>query len=182
MPTVSNGDLMVVVITTDGDPTVTESGGAGWTKMGQTSQSTNVTGAIFWKVADGSGDNFTAALTASEALSAVAFRIVNYGTPAGLPITGTATTGSAGDVNPPNHTPPGGAKNYLWIVTNHGDDARTVNAAPTNYDEIATQLGVSGGAGTSTAQRELNAASENPGAWNSSLSFEVGYTLAIEPV
>jgi len=184
MPSVSVGDLMLVVLTSDGAPTVSETGGSGWTKLGQTSQSTNVTGAIFWKIADGSGDNFTAGLSASEAVSAISMRITD-GTfnPSGTPVTGTAATGTTGDVNPPNHTPAaGGTLNRLWIVTNHGDDARTVNAAPAFYDELTTQLGVSGGAGTSTAQRELAASSTDPGQWNTSLSFEVAYTLSIEPV
>jgi hypothetical protein len=63
------------------------------------------------------------------------------------------------------NTPSGGAKDYLWMWMNGADDGRICTAAPTNYTNLETSdNGSTGGSSAmSTARRELNAASENPG-------------------
>ncbi|PZM90183.1 MAG: hypothetical protein DIU79_14460, partial [Actinobacteria bacterium] len=57
------GDLLIVVFSVDGNPTVTAP--ADWYKLGQASNGTAVTGAVFWKFAEG-GDTLTLTTSSAE--------------------------------------------------------------------------------------------------------------------
>ncbi len=180
VPTHSVGDLLLVTMTVGAAPTVSITSGTGWNTIGPTAQGSNVTGVIYWKVADGS-DTLTIGTSTSQE-SSHRCRVIAAGThsASATAVTGTATTGAATTNGNPNaHTPPNGADDYLWVVTYHASGA-TPSVAPTNYTELST--GFTGSSrSNSYAERELNASSENPGAWTCVISNIVMYVLAIEP-
>jgi hypothetical protein len=175
---VNVGELLLVTFTCDGAPTLTITTGSGWNVIGPTAQGSNVTGAIYWKIADGT-DALTIGTSTSQDSS---HRCRRYNTTSNTAttVTGTSTTAAATpNGNAPAHTPPGGADDYLWVVTYHGDGT-TPSAAPTNYTDLSTAFN-SGGRSVSYAERELNASSEDPGAWTCVITNLVMFTLAIEP-
>jgi hypothetical protein len=85
---------------------------------------------------------------------------------------------SSASPDPPNHTPAWGAKDTLWIAM-CGADNDAITDYPTGYSgntavsEPDANLGV--------AYRELNAASENPGAFTISNDEWNAITFAVEP-
>jgi hypothetical protein len=96
------GNKLVCVFGVDANPTCSD-GSATWTKLGQASNGTASTQAIFYKVAAG-GDTLTVTTTASENSSYVVFNIANAGTP-----DMTQANGSSTNADPPSHTPAGGS-------------------------------------------------------------------------
>lgn len=171
------GDLLLILFAVDGSPTCSISSG-GWTKLGQASNSTIVTQAIFYKVAAGS-DTATVDTDASEENSHCVLLIKNA---SGL-VSGTSTTGTSTNANPPSHTPTASRK-FLWIATAAIDNNSSMNisAAPSSYsDHITTPGRVTTGANLVSADRFLEASSENPGAFTSSSEEWVAWTLSVFP-
>jgi hypothetical protein len=167
------GELLIIVFSVDGNPTCTADGG--FTKLGQTSYSTTVTGAIFYKIAVG-GDTCTVNTSTSQQSSHVVLRISGADTP-----TGTSSNSDGSNSNPPSHTALT-LKDHLWLATRSGDGTVVATAAPTNYDNLQSQAGGSSGAGTNTAERLLYAASEDPGTFTSGSEQWVCYTIAIPSI
>ena len=172
------GELLVAFVAVDGSSTLVDNEGA-WLKIaGQQKNGTTVTGAVFAKIAEGgSADNLTV-VTGSEMASWVTFRISGHG---GLP-TGAWANGSSTNSDPPNHTPPYGAQDYLWIAGRMGDAQVPATAAPASY---STLTGVThsntAGACAHTAERSLNASSENPGTFTSATEQWAAVTIAVPP-
>ena len=86
--------------------------------------------------------------------------------------------------DPPSFSPSWGAADTLWIAIAAIDDGRTVvSAFPANYTNGASdQDGSAGGATIGTARRELNTATENPGAFTLDSSHGwLAATLAVRP-
>jgi hypothetical protein len=106
------------------------------------------------------------------------------------PEASTVAVGTTTTVNPTTATPTGGAKDYLWIWFGAWDGEQTTSkAAATNYtDRADVTCGTAGGT-TLNAQmkigdRQLNAASEDPGAIGTLSIAPAGwtaYTIAIHP-
>jgi hypothetical protein len=178
------GDIIVIISSVDGNPTVSAGGGStnnDWVKLGQASNGTVVTGAIFYRIATESkavnaANTFQCSYTASEQSSFIAFVVRDA-----IALTGDNANGSSTNSNPPLHTPPNGAKDYLWIATRSGDSTVQATAAPTNYTDLETQAGATNSAATAIAIRFLNAASEDPETFTSASEQWVSWTLAIEP-
>lgn len=170
---ITAGDLLIVVFSVDGAPTCTASG---WNKLGQASNSTVVTGAIFWKRAAGS-DTCTVTTTTAEQSSHVVLRITGGGDP-----TGASANGSSTNSNPPSHTA-AAAFDHLWIATRSGDSTVVATAAPTNYGNLQTLAAAgTGGASSNTAERTVNASTtEDPGTFTSASEQWVSWTLAVPP-
>jgi hypothetical protein len=180
------GDLLIVVVSADGNPTLSAASnapfGANWTKLGQASNGSAVTGAVFRKFADTTtwgtnADLLNLSSSASEQYSAVVLRLSG----ANLQIEGTSANGSSTNSDPPGEALAGGtAKDVLWIATRSGDSTAVASAAPASYAQLQTRAGGgSGGASTNTAERLLNAGSENPAAFTSANEQWVSWTLAV---
>lgn len=95
-------------------------------------------------------------------------------------------SGTNADANPPNLVPTGGAKDYLWITCGGNSHALTYSAAPTNYSNLQTRQAAGTAAANSiigTAERQLNAASEDPGSFTGADAAAewVAVTIAIHP-
>lgn len=173
-PGIRPGELLLIVFSIDAIPTVSIDSG-GWTKLEQASYTTITTGAIFYKIAEG---NDSAIVTSSggEQSSHVVYRISGAGVPTGTSLANTGTNTAV-----PNHDA-GSAQNYLWIVTRSGDGVVSATSPPTNYTNLQTWTSSSAtGANTNTAQRNLNASSEDPDIWINDSEQAVTYTLAIPP-
>jgi hypothetical protein len=179
LPTHTTGDLLTVVFGIDDAPTVSIDGSstAGWTQIATATGGSSLTkGYAYKKVADNGSTILT--LTSDSAQQSSHMVIVSDGSDCDA----TATSGGSVNANPPNHTPSGGAQNYLWIAAAVTDsDTNSPTAAPTNYDELAKIVGSNGGASVTVAERELNASSENPGTFTNGLISWVTFTIAIAP-
>lgn len=185
LPSTTNpGDLIVVVFSADQNPTVdvnTSVSGNNWRKLGQASQGSDVTGAIFWKIAEGS-DALTVTTSNNQQSTHICFRITGVMINA-TDFSGTSATGSSTNANPPSHTPPNGTQNYLVIAT-HSSDAQVVaSAAPSGYGNLTTQTATgSNGASTSVADRTAaSISSEDPGVFTTANEQWVAWTLMIGP-
>lgn len=181
---ISAGDLLIVVFSVDGAPTVsvnTGVSGSNWNKLGQDSNSTTVTGAIFWKVAEGS-DALTLTTSSAEQSTHICFRITGV-MPGLTDISGTSANGSSTNGNPPDHTPPNGTQNYLSIATLSTDAQVVATAAGASYVNLTTQTAAgANGASTSVADRTLSgASSENPSPFTNTSEQWVCWTILIGP-
>ncbi len=169
---VGAGELLVAVLATTSNPTITWA--TGWTSLFATSQGANNTLAAAYRVATGGeGTSITVTTSAPVTSSAQSYIITNY---QGVPVVGTATTGAAAvDPDPPNLTTGFGAVNTLWLAI--AEDSVEITTYPAIYTKIAEN-----GATPylSSAFRQLNAASENPGTFTALAGNWVANTIGIE--
>lgn len=179
---VTAGELLLAFVASDGGPIIDSSSGL-WNKIaGQHRNSTNVAGAVLAKIADGS-DTLTVRTrvgdaSSSEMISWVTMRISGHG---GMPA-GIGANGSSTNSDPPAITPPWGTQDYLFIAARMGDAQVPATAAPTNYSTLTgvTHSSVNG-ACVHTAERSLNASTENPGTFTSATEQWAALTIAVPP-
>jgi hypothetical protein len=177
---ISAGNLLIMVFRA-GD-TVTATTPSGWTLLDSRSSS-GVT-YIWYKVATGSeGATETVTTASSIRSSAITYRITGYtGTPEAL----FAST----NVNdPPEITTswPATKNLFIAVLTNRRSDS-TVTAAPTNYSNLltiapASNTGINRSR-VSTATREVDGATEDPGAFTTSGTIDSPHsaTIAVQGV
>lgn len=149
---------------------------------------------IYWKILDGSeGGNAQVTLGTNAKAAAISYNIQGFDS--GNAPSPSAVALNAGSTAPDasSETPSGGAKDYLWITGfsqdggEEADDDTWCTAAPTDYGTLLQKTsGVTGAASSNcmvaTAQRNLNAASEDAGAFTTtqSLAWEA-MTVAVYP-
>jgi hypothetical protein len=172
---VQPGELLLVLIAIDGSPTVNFTGDD-W-RFVTVAQSTNVTGAVFYKRATGD-DALTVTTSVNEQSSHISYRL-----PAGsMPWIQSATGSSTNSDPPASGTLPFGAEDVLWIVGRCGDAQVAATAAPSSFANLLSVTGTtSNGATVSVAERSLNAASLDPGTFTSATEQWVAFTIAILP-
>lgn len=188
MPTTcASGKLLLVLFTSNGTESVTWPGS--WVEASQSS-------GVFQTMAVGylqstgaeAGGNITVTTGTVEQMRAVAL-CIDSAIPVATqpPETSTYNTVTTNQPDPPSLTPTGGAKDYLWIVFTAAENgALTISTWPTNYssNQIITQAGDTTTGRSAMATRELNAASEDPGAflWSGSTGLNShAVTIAIHP-
>lgn len=178
LPPHQAGETIVVFFAVDDNPTVTIDAGStsGWASMASAAGNSNLCrGHAFKLVTSGSGSTLQLNTSSAQQSTAAAYRTD------GSDAAGAAVGGST-NANPPNLTPGGGALDYLWLVGCASDSGtNSPSAAPTNFDEMRKQLGGGGGATITTAERELNASSLDPGAFTNGLISTVAITVAVFP-
>lgn len=169
------GERLLLVVFADGDPTITVSG---WTKVGQHTETSGnqCTLAAFEKVAAGA-DSAAIVTSTSVLTSHHAWRIQNGGA-----ATWTVTNGQSAAPDSPSHSIGSSAKS-LWIAAFVADanGAPGLTGAPTDYGAVLTmpQRSAAGVLGA-TAERLLEASSENPGAWSMTASEQwVAATISV---
>ena len=181
----SDGDLILILVQS-GTITATWTEApltTGWTELYDSS------GQAFYYKQIGAGEatpTFRPSVPGRAGASAL--RITGHEDPATQPPeASTGATGYSAAPDPDSLTPTGGAKDYLWIaVDGNTDGRRTVSAAPTNYPSITlnafSTAGGAAGATGATADRQLNAASEDPGVFTiSGISDWEAHTIAVHP-
>lgn len=175
------GELLLVVFSVDGAPIVSVGSGTGWNFLGQRSNGTTVTGAVFWKIATGS-DALTVSTSVAEQSSHVSFRISGVKKPGA--VSGTGSDGSSTNSDPASHTMPGtDNRGRLWIATRSGDAQVVATAAPSGYSNLQSIAATgSGGASTNTAEKETTGTTnvEDPGTFTSTTEQWVCFTIGID--
>lgn len=188
---IASGNLLIVVFSY-GITANTISFPAGWTAI--TNGAAEETGgsshgiATAYRQADGSeGASITVTSSVATRSAHVVLRITGHENPATQAPEAAATNGANGNADPPNLAPTGGAKDYLWIACGANSHLDIYTAAPTNYTDLTQTEADTGTAGNSaqvgTGERQLNAASENPGAFTgaNAVAEWAAVTIAIHP-
>lgn len=189
---ITSGDLLMVAFSyaVTGN-TITWPGGwteFGWSPVEQTGGGTNGLACAF-RQADGTeGATISVGTSVSTRSAHVSYRISGHENPATELPQGASALAQNSSGDPPSLTPTGGAKDYLWLAVSAGSEDTVETAAPASYTDLQAIAGTGGGgAGTkcviATAERQLNAASENPGAFSgaSASSDWAAATIAIHP-
>ncbi len=175
------GDLLLVFFISDGSVSITFP--EGWTDLDSSGLPAS-TGSYksAYRVADGGeGATITVTTNNAEKSAHTSFRITGY---EGVPEKGTAATGDSDVPNPPNLTPSWDQTNTLWfVVAGHDTGTITFSGYPADYgDTRDDRSNDADGVGIGTARRELNAASDNPGAFTLSAANQwAANTVAIRP-
>lgn len=185
---IASGDLLLVFFSVDGLPGIVWP--VGWNVLLEDSTTSPFeTFAVAYKIANGSeGSSITINTTGPnpEQSSHQSFRITDHGHTASVPPELSYTVGSSNSPDSPNLTPSWGNAKNLWISA-LGREAGSSNpnlSYPANYINGFTIHAGLGNTGStqSTAVRELEASSENPGAFGLTLSdLWVVTTIAIKP-
>ncbi len=196
-PVVNAGELLLNFMTSHYTSATSTTQGTmntplGWTQVAQfeTSVSSDfVTGvACFAREADGAEDgssvNFSTSGSSPNATAAAqCYRVTGWtGVLSDIEAGGAAASASSSP-NPLNFSPSWGSARALWIpVAGHVQSDASVSSYPSNYvNGINTVAGAaSSSAAIATARRELEAASENVGAFSlSTAQIWVSFAVAI---
>jgi hypothetical protein len=189
---IAAGDLLIAVFTYSVTAnTITWPGG--WTAIpngakeetGGSSQGI----ATAYRQADGSeGGSITVGTSGTCRSASVVLRITDHENPATQAPEAASTNGLNGPANPPSLTITGGPKDILWIACGGNSHSSIYTTAPANYSNLQQDQGDGGGtagaySNVGTAERQLNASTEDPGAFAGSdaVSEWCGVTIAIHP-
>lgn len=158
------GELLLVYVGSDGPQTDIAFPGD-WTRINFT-EHTNSDGAqaSAFRVADGTeGATITVTLNSSKPTTHVSYRISNFRSPTvQLPEVATNESGiETTTPDPPNLVPTGGIKDYLWFAFGTEFSGNDFTAGPSSYSNF--QEAAAGTSSAAGAERQLFAASENPG-------------------
>lgn len=155
---------------------------AGWTIFRNVQEHTLDIFALAWRLATGGETSVTVTTTDSANSAHIAYRISGAENPSTQPpeASGSAT-GSGISPNPPNLTPTGGAKDYLWLAPVSRATTGTITTLPTGFS-VGLAASTSGNTAFSS-RRALNATSLNPGAYTLSAPSDdwIAVTVAIHP-
>ena len=174
-----SGNLLIIVFTATSGPSVTWPGG-------YSAFFSKIAGALglyaAYRQADGTeGGTITVTTDASVRSSHASYRIAGHKPPATqVPEASAGAFGSDVNPNPSSLTPTGGSKDYLWIAAQGHRTSETTTGVPASYTNGLSKETASASIGT--AERQLNASSEDPGTFTVSGSGNwVACTIAIHP-
>ena len=181
----ADGDLIFIHLCANSVSTTwsLNAGSSGWTEIYDDNGE-----AGYWKQIGASESNPVFDPSVNERTGASALRITGHENPAtqAPEVSASPNTGTSTAPNPSSVTPTGGSKDYLFIATAGHDDARsTFSAAPTNYSNLNAFSGGGGASGCTgaTAERQLTASSDDPGAFTTGRSEPwAARTVVIHPV
>jgi hypothetical protein len=167
------GDLLLLLFRGGNTSVATP---AGWTSLYNNIVSVGPRGAIFYKIASGA-EGAAVALTQGVAgiKETIAYRITGHD-PAVAPEFATVVNNTNAP-NPPSLTPSWGSKRTLWFAV--GLSNALIKQLPSNYHN--EQQGTGRGF-IKSAQRELQASTENPGAYACAPDSWIAFTLAVKPL
>jgi hypothetical protein len=162
------GDLLLMWLAFNGTSGAVNTP-SGWTPL-QAAAANNANGYPFYRIADGSeGASVAVTTTTAQELAATVYRIEGHDSttnPPSIPTSWNSGTTSAPDAG--NLTPAGGAKDYLWFCAVAADSGFVITATDGSFGNLLTSdsgSNANASAAISTARRELNASSLNPGAF-----------------
>lgn len=189
--TVAAGDLLLLIITTDGNATVTKP--VGWKELWNTTTGTAFRAGGYAKVAVGNEGSTTVNFitSATEQAAAQVYRIQNwYGTVDGLAtgnyVISTEPAPGGTTANPPSLSPSWGAADTLWIPVVHTSSSRTIVSGSSGYSNlINTRSGETTSSGQIGSMRlSINSATADPGIFTFSNTgvTSVAQTIAIAPI
>ena len=158
------GDLLIIYFVTGRSRIVTD-----WDGFSEIRAMSNVSVSLYvgYKIAVGS-DTCTLKTNFAEQSAHITHRITGWNSKQ-IPEVSTGVYSSNVNPDPDSLTPVGGAKDYLWIAVSGSDDGRDlVTGYPADYDdnqEAHQSAESEPGVNIGVATRELNASSEDPGAF-----------------
>lgn len=158
LPTgIVSGNLLIVWFGTN--TSITSVTATGWSDLGIDNVSAGNRSSVFlYKVASGSEGSTVTFTTDASVRSAHISLCISGGS--GTPQKAVAATGNSDQPNPPNITPSGGVADYLFIAAMLQSISNSVFNYPTNYSNGTSQTAT--GCLIATAERQLNASSEDP--------------------
>ena len=180
IPSGSVGDVILVSVRTGGSPNV-HSLPSGYTLLGNTS--TTARWSHFYRVADGSEDSTITINVTTDGVTTQNVRAVAIARRISSVLTGEASfihrqadTGAT----PGAATAPWGSSKNLFITEYSSRYAAWLaNAPPAGYGTLVFEVNTENhvtSTGIASAHRELEAASDTPGAWDLSFPVEPGTT------
>lgn len=179
----SAGELIVAIVSADATGLSpfwyveqSVSGKKWWTAAVVGSNST-VVGIVAIKVAEG-GDALKILFGdgSLEQASAITFRISGHGSYASV----ASSTGNSTNGDPPNVSISGSAQDCLFITALCTDAQVVASSAPASYGNLTTKAATNAtGASVSVSDRNLNATSDNPGAYTNAAEQWVAFSIAI---
>lgn len=189
---IAAGDLVVIWLCIDENTTFgTIPAKLSFLRQGSDSAPTARVG-LFAFIADGTENGTTINIPTSVNVEASVIVVVMSaaswfgGSQAEFTVTNVESAISASNTNnPPNLAASWGAEDNLWIIFSADDNTLDGNnTAPTNYTNYGQVKNVEGGVmnpAVCVARRELNAASEDPGAWGGAGWGNWGCTVVVRP-
>lgn len=187
------GDLLIVIARTAGAQTVS---GVSTNSLALTNFATSTADATddqttgWYRQCTGTETtNIDVDLSAAAKGAIVVYRITGHEDPATQQPEEFEATGTGANPDPPNATPTGGSKDYLWIAFCGADGEMADATAPTNYNNsfVAANSGTGGAVATNcrvgAGTRTLTASSENPGAFTLGAASNgwTAWTIAVHP-
>jgi hypothetical protein len=176
--TAGEGLLAIIAFDQNGTMSTTSTG---WVKILQVTNGTTVTTAVFYKknAAGGAADDLAVTTTLAERGAAMITRLTGQDTTIDCDTTGA--NNATGSADPPNHTPAGGSKEYLWVAAAGTDQEVAVTAAPSGYTDFSNQVGPTSGASVGWAGKIATASAENPATFTQVSNEWCAFTIAIPP-
>lgn len=187
--TVDAGDLLITLITSDGNATITDPDGAGgWTQVRTQVNGTAVRGTVYAKDAVGNEDsariNFATSATEEMATQVIRIPASKWNGNIADIEASTGATGSSTTPDPDSLTASWGVANNLWFAFVAGSSFESVTASPTNFgDTYHVNTGtVVGDASASSSRFESAVATLNPGSYTVTPTNDwVAITIAVRP-
>jgi len=185
--TINSGDLLLILFGADAQPTITwDNTTAGtWTLLASETAQAGRSAVIYYKIANGTEDSavLSIGLSTSDQAAWIIYRI--SGVSSGAPIeASTKASGSSTGPDTPSLSPSWGALDTLWFSMLTIANSPTTTTYPTNYTGGTTVSSTAGSDKTTVASayRQLNASSEDPGAYLlTAAQGWSGWTVAIKP-
>jgi hypothetical protein len=182
--TVNAGDILLIVMTNDGNSAITwDNTTAGtWTANFNDVQTANRLLA-YSRISDGSEGGKTLAITIAAAQQAVAFVRRYTGVQGTMAFTGTGNRGTGTSPDPTAITAPWGTANNLYEVFLAIDNyVPGTITPPTGYGNLQTQTtSASGQATLAAAYKSASSSSDDPSAWTIPSLGYVSLTVAVRP-
>lgn len=186
VPAVSTGDRLLAFFIMAGG----QGGGAapaGWTRIYDDNQYVSV----YEKIAstNENAGNVTFTQDTSSGWAAQVYLISGSHPSDASQVSSVTSVANGSSIDPPSFSPTGGAKDWLWVAIDlHGHlfgTTRTISSYPTNYTST-TPSNQTGGISqqlAGSAYRQLNTATEDPGAFTLSGAIQTGrgFTIAVPP-
>ena len=180
---VVSGDLIIVGFATDGNPSVTWP--EGWTSFFNKSEGAQARLEVGWRKADGTeGASITVETDAGQDSAHSSYRISGAKDPTVDPPEASVGASAVNPTpDPANLAPSTGLLPYMWLVFQGSAGTKTTAAYPASYINGQTVTGNdSDGCGIGSAERALEASSENPGTFTlSGAENWAAATVAIIP-
>lgn len=172
------GDLIIVLIGTNGTPSFSTAS-SGWTELAEDASSTYYSGAMYYKIAEGHGNDDLSITTTSSVYSSIMTIVISGG---GTPISASTDDGFSDAPNSPNHSM-GSSDDYLWLSAVVIGGTQVTQTAPTNYTKrYFVERTTANPPNLIIADDAVTATSENPGAWSvTSTDYWVAFTVGISP-
>lgn len=181
----SAGELIVAIIAADSTSATdlplweidTATSGTRWWLAAKLLGANNVAGLVAIKIAQG-GDALKISFGdgVAQQASAITFRISGHGGYASV----ASATGNSTNGDPPNVAISGAAQDCLFIAALCTDAQVIASAAPASYANLTTKVATNAtGASVSVADRNLNATSDNPGAFTNTTEQWAAFAIAI---